>query len=132
MAYVAIVVDVVFDPDRNTARIASVWCAADCGQVVNPDGARNQLEGAIIQSASWTLDEQLRYGAHGIASSDWSSYPIMRFSGVPERIDVALIDQPGAPFLGVAEAAQGPMAAALANALARATGVRRHALPLLG
>lgn len=132
MAFVAIAVDIVFDPDRNTVRIVDVWCAADCGQVVNPDGARNQLEGAIIQSASWTLHEQLRYGEHGIASTDWSSYPILRFSSVPERITVALIDQPGAPFLGVAEAAQGPMAAALANALAQATGVRRHALPLLG
>jgi CO/xanthine dehydrogenase Mo-binding subunit len=131
MAYVAIAVDVLFDPDRNTVRILRVACAADCGQVVNPDGARNQLEGAIIQSASWTLHEHLRYGPGGIASSDWASYPILRFSGVPERIDVALIDQPGEPFLGVAEAAQGPMAAALANALAQATGVRRHDLPLL-
>lgn len=92
---------------------------------------RNQLEGAIIQSASWTLIEQLHYGAKGIASFDWSSYPIMRFSGVPERLDVALIDQPGEAFLGVAEAAQGPMAAALANALAQASGKRRFALPLL-
>jgi len=131
MAFVAIAVDVQFDPDRNTVRILRVACAADCGQIVNPDGVRNQLEGAIIQSASWTLHEQLRYGSDGIASSDWSSYPIMRFSGVPERIDVALIDQPGLPFLGVAEAAQGPMAAALLNALAQATGARRHDLPLL-
>ena len=131
MAYVAIAVDVLYDPDRNTVRILNVVCAADCGQVVNPDGARNQLEGAIIQSASWTLQEQLQYGAGGIASSDWSSYPILRFPGVPDRIEVALLDQPGLPFLGVAEAAQGPMAAALANALAQATGVRRCALPLL-
>ncbi|WP_312439978.1 molybdopterin cofactor-binding domain-containing protein [Janthinobacterium sp.] len=131
MAYVAIAVDLLFDPDRNTVRLLNVVCAADCGQIVNPDGARNQLEGAIIQSASWTLQEQLQYGTGGIASSDWSSYPILRFSGVPERIEVALIDQPGLPFLGVAEAAQGPMAAALANALAQATGVRRHDLPLL-
>jgi len=100
--------------------------------VVNPDGARNQLEGAIIQSASWTLQERLRFGPEGVTSFDWSSYPILRFSGVPERIEVDLIDQPGAPFLGVAEAAQGPMAAALVNALAQATGVRGHALPLLG
>jgi CO/xanthine dehydrogenase Mo-binding subunit len=132
MAYVAIAVDLAYDPDRNQVRILRVACAADCGQVVNPDGARNQLEGAIIQSASWTLHEQLRYGPDGIASSDWSSYPILRFSGVPERIDVDLLDQPGQPFLGVAEAAQGPMAAALANALAQATGERRYRLPLLG
>jgi CO/xanthine dehydrogenase Mo-binding subunit len=132
MAYVAIAVDLAYDPDRNQVRILRVACAADCGQVVNPDGARNQLEGAIIQSASWTLHEQLRYGPDGIASSDWSSYPILRFSGVPERIEVDLLDQPGQPFLGVAEAAQGPMAAAIANALAQATGERRYRLPLLG
>lgn len=131
MAYVAIAVELAFDPDRKSVRILRVACAADCGQVVNPDGARNQLEGAIIQSASWTLHERLRFGPEGIASIDWSSYPIMRFSQVPEKIDVELIDRPGAPFLGVAEAAQGPMAAALANALAHATGSRRHALPLL-
>jgi CO/xanthine dehydrogenase Mo-binding subunit len=132
MAYVAIALELAVDKDNNTVRIVRVACAADCGQVVNPDGARNQLEGGIIQSTSWTLHEQLRYGPGGIASMDWSTYPILRFSGVPEHIDVDLLDQPGLPFLGVAEAAQGPMAAALANALARATGERRHDLPLLG
>jgi CO/xanthine dehydrogenase Mo-binding subunit len=132
MAYVAIALELAVDKDKNTVRIVRVACAADCGQVVNPDGARNQLEGGIIQAASWTLHEQLRYGPDGIASMDWSTYPILRFSGVPERIDVDLLDQPGLPFLGVAEAAQGPMAAALANALADATGARRHDLPLLG
>lgn len=132
MAYVAIAVELEYDPDRNDVRILRVSCAADCGQVVNPDGARNQLEGAIIQSSSWTLYEHLRYGPQGIASFDWSSYPILRFSRVPENIDVDILDQPGQPFLGVAEAAQGPMAAALANALAQASGIRRHDLPLLG
>jgi len=132
MAYVAIALELEFDPDRNAVRILRVACAADCGQVVSPDGARNQLEGAIIQSASWTLLEHLRYGPDGIASSDWSSYPIVRFSGVPERIEVELLDQPGMPFLGVAEAAQGPMAAALSAALAEASGQRRVDLPLLG
>jgi CO/xanthine dehydrogenase Mo-binding subunit len=131
MAYVAIAVELAFDPDTGVVRILRVAAAADCGQVVNPDGVRNQLEGGIIQSASWTLLERLRYGPDGIASIDWSSYPILRFSGVPQHIDIALLDRPGMPFLGVAEAAQGPMAAALTNALAQATGTRRTALPLL-
>jgi nicotinate dehydrogenase subunit B len=131
MAYVAIALELEFDPDRGQVRILRVSCAADCGQVVNPDGARNQLEGAIIQSTSWTLNEHLRYGPDGIKSFDWATYPILRFSGVPAKIDVAILDQPGQPFLGVAEAAQGPMAAAIANALAQATGVRRRDLPLL-
>ncbi|QGZ38046.1 CO/xanthine dehydrogenase Mo-binding subunit [Pseudoduganella flava] len=131
MAYVAIAVELAFNPDTGVVRILRVAAAADCGQVVNPDGVRNQLEGGIIQSASWTLLEQLRYGPDGIASIDWSSYPILRFSGVPQHIEIRLLDRPGMPFLGVAEAAQGPMAAALANALAQATGLRRDALPLL-
>lgn len=131
MAYVAIALELEYDPDRNQVRILRVSCAADCGQVVNPDGARNQLEGAIIQSTSWTLNEHLRYGPDGIKSFDWATYPILRFSGVPAKIDVAILDQPGQPFLGVAEAAQGPMAAAIANALTQATGVRRRDLPLL-
>lgn len=131
MAYVAIALELEFDPDRKAVRILRVACAADCGQVVSPDGARNQLEGAIIQSASWTLMEHLRYGPDGIASSDWSTYPILRFSGVPERIDVELLDRPGTPFLGVAEAAQGPMAAALTAALTQARGQPHFDLPLL-
>ncbi|MGV7206542.1 molybdopterin cofactor-binding domain-containing protein [Oxalobacteraceae bacterium A2-2] len=131
MAYVAVALELAWDRDTGLVRIVRVAAAADCGQVVNPDGARNQLEGAIIQSSSWTLYEQLRYGPQGVASIDWASYPILRFPAMPERIEVELLDQPGAPFLGVAEAAQGPTAAALANALAQASGQRRHALPLL-
>lgn len=131
MAYVAIALELVYDADLRAVRIVRVCAAADCGQVVNLNGARNQLEGAIIQSASWTLYEQLRYGPEGVASHDWATYPVLRFPAVPEQITVDLLDQPGAPFLGVAEAAQGPMAAALANAMAQATGKRAFSLPLL-
>jgi nicotinate dehydrogenase subunit B len=130
MAWVAIGVEIAVDRERGEVRIICVVAAADCGQVVSPDGVRNQLEGGIVQSASWMPYEQLRYGPNGIASMDWSTYPIMRFSGVPEKIDIVLLDQPGTRFLGVAEAAQGPTAAALVNALAQATGQRRHDLPL--
>jgi hypothetical protein len=72
---------------------------------VDADRARNQLEGGIIQSTSWTRHEQLRHGPKGVGSFDWSSYPILRFPSVPERIEVELLDQPGMPFLGVGEAA---------------------------
>lgn len=131
MAMVAIAIEIFYDRDKNEVQILRVAAAADCGQVVNPDGVRNQLEGGIIQSASWTLHEALHYGAQGVQSFDWATYPIMRFSAVPRRIDIALLDQPGEKFLGVAEAAQGPMAAALVNAMASATGTRLHDLPLL-
>jgi CO/xanthine dehydrogenase Mo-binding subunit len=104
--------------------------AVDAGQVVNPDGLVNQIEGGIIQSISWTLYERVTFDDTRITSIDWSTYPILRFNAVPESVDVHLLDQPGQPFLGSGEAAQGPAAAALANALASATGHRFRDLPL--
>ncbi len=132
MGYVAIALELQVAPDTGAVTILRVVAAADCGQIVNPDGVRNQLEGAIVQSASWTLYERLRFEPDGIKSADWTSYPIMRFSAIPKSVEVHLIDQPGAEFLGVAEAAQGPMAAALANALHAATGKPQRTLPLAG
>ncbi|MFX4887691.1 molybdopterin cofactor-binding domain-containing protein, partial [Acinetobacter baumannii] len=85
--------------------------------VVNPNGIRNQIEGGIVQSSSWTLFERVTFDRTRITSIDWSAYPIMRFSSVPRSVDVHIIDQPGAPFIGVAEAAQGPTGAALVNAI---------------
>ena len=83
-----------------------------------------------MQSASWTLYEQVAFDRVRVISRDWSSYPILRFDSVPESVAVHVIDRPGAPFLGTGEAAQGPTAAALANAVADATGIRVRNLPL--
>jgi len=132
MAYVALAVELKVDRSTGAVHILRVVAAVDCGQGVSPDGIRNQVEGGILQSASWTLYERLLFGPEGIASIDWASYPIMRYSNVPAKVEVVLIDRPGTPFLGVAEAAQGPMAGALGNALADATGKRRRDLPLAG
>ena len=132
MAYVAIALELEVQPDTGKVNILRVVAAVDCGQIVNPDGVKNQIEGGILQSASWTLYEQLQFSTDGIKSIDWSSYPIMRFSQVPAKVEVYLLERPGLPFLGVAEAAQGPMAGALANALAQATGKRLRNLPLAG
>jgi len=109
-------------------RLRRVWCAADGGLIVSPDGARNQIEGGIVQAASFTLKEQVRLDAEGVASRDWDSYPILRFSEVPE-IEVALIDRPDEPSLGVGECAIGPTAAAIGNAVAHALGTRIRDLP---
>ena len=100
------------------------------GQVVNPDGIRNQLEGGLVQSASWALFEQVRFGENGVASMDWAGYPIMRFPSAPESVEVHILDRPGVPFLGTGEASQGPAVAAIANAVADATGMRFYDLPL--
>jgi CO/xanthine dehydrogenase Mo-binding subunit len=109
--------------------VERVWCVADSGLVVNPDGARNQLEGGVIQALSWTLKEQVKLGDDGIASLDWDRYPILRFSEVPE-IAAELVDGAGNPSLGVGECSVGPTAAAVGNAVAHALAVRIHDMPL--
>lgn len=103
--------------ETGLVRVTRVSSAVDCGEIVNPDGVRNQIEGGIVQSASWTLLEQVRFDAARVLTVDWASYPILRFAQTPEKIDVHLIDRPGQPFLGTGEAAQGPAAAAIANAV---------------
>jgi nicotinate dehydrogenase subunit B len=132
MAYVAIAVEVSVVRETGQVRLERAVASVDTGQIVNPDGIRNQIEGGILQSSSWTLYEELKYDTQQIRSFDWSSYPILRFSAVPDSVEVHLIDRPGMPFLGTAEAAMGPTAGALANALFDATGQRLRQMPLAG
>ncbi|QXI49375.1 molybdopterin-dependent oxidoreductase [Pseudomonas anuradhapurensis] len=130
MGYCAVAVEIQVHPQTGEIAIQRVVTAVDVGQIVNPDGLRNQVEGGIVQSSSWTLYEAVSYDPGGVRSYDWSGYPILRFPQLPKHVEVHLIDQPGQPFLGAAEIVQGPMAAALGNAVADATGQRRLALPL--
>jgi CO/xanthine dehydrogenase Mo-binding subunit len=126
-AYAAVVAEVAVD---EVVRLTRVWCAADAGLVINPDGAINQLEGGIIHGASWALKEGVRLDTHGISSRDWESYPVLRFSDVPE-VTVELVDpMADRPCLGVGEASGGPTVAAIGNAVAHALGVRLLDLPL--
>jgi nicotinate dehydrogenase subunit B len=126
-AYAAVVADVEVD---ETIRLTRVWCAADGGLIINPDGAINQLEGGIIQGASWALKEGVRLDGAGISSRDWETYPVLRFSEVPE-VTVELVDpKADLPPLGVGEATGGPTVAAIGNAVARALGARLRDLPL--
>jgi nicotinate dehydrogenase subunit B len=129
-AYCAVVLEIEVERETGAIAIPRVVAAIDSGQAVNPDGIRNQVEGGIIQSLSWTSREAIRFDATRRTSFDWSSYPIIRFSDVPQTIEVHIINCPGSPFLGTGEAAQGPAGAALANALADATGIRLRDLPL--
>ena len=82
------------------------------------------------QSASWTLYESVSFDDTRITSTDWSSYPILRFDTVPDSVDVHVINRPGQPFLGSGETGQGPAAGAIANAISDATGQRLRDLPL--
>ncbi len=127
-SYVGVVMRVAVDAEGGiTLKKAVAVC--DAGLIVNPDGTRAQLEGSIIQSASWTLKEQVHFNQESKLSTDWASYPILRFDEVPE-IEVELMARNDMPALGVGESAQGPTAAAIANAVFHASGSRLHRLPL--
>jgi nicotinate dehydrogenase subunit B len=125
-AYCAVVAEVEVGHEVRVKRL--ILCV-DVGLIVNPDGVRNQIEGGAIQSTSWTLKERIKLGAGGIGSLGWEDYPILKFSEVP-AVEVILIDRPDLPSVGAGEAAQGPTAAAIANAVAHALGVRVRDLPL--
>lgn len=127
--YVAVVAEVEVDRASGAIRVPRVYAAADAGQIINPDGLANQIEGGIIQSTSWTLHEAVRFDASGILSRDWQGYPILTMPEVP-KVEVELIGRPNERPLSSGEASQGPAAAAIANAFANATGKRLRDLPL--
>ncbi len=128
-AYMAVVVEAEVERDSGTVRVSKAWGAIDAGQTVNPDGLINQSEGGIIQATSWTLKEQVAFTPQHISARDWVSYPILTFPEVPV-VDVTVINRPDERSLGAGEAAQGPTGAAIANAVAHATGKRVRDLPL--
>jgi nicotinate dehydrogenase subunit B len=125
-AYSAVVIELEVE---ESIRLLHAWCATDAGLVVNPDAAKNQLEGGLIQSASWVLKEEVRFDNATNGPLDWESYPVLRFSEVPE-IDIELLGGDTDVPLGVGEATAGPTAAAIGNAVSRALGVRFRDLPL--
>jgi nicotinate dehydrogenase subunit B len=111
-------------------RVVRANAAIDSGEIINPDGIKNQTEGGIIQSMSWTLFEGVTFDRTRITSIDWQTYPIARFGNIPDTIDVEVMERPGQPFLGTGEAAQGPTSAAIGNAIRDITGQRLRDLPL--
>ncbi|MDB5900331.1 MAG: aldehyde oxidase and xanthine dehydrogenase molybdopterin-binding protein [Ramlibacter sp.] len=126
--YCAVVADVAVDTQTGEVRVLQAWSAADAGLVVNPDGLRNQIEGGMVQSTSWTLYESIPYDESQLTGRNWPDYRILRFTELP-KVEVALINRPEERPLGVGEGAQGPMVAAIANAFANATGRRLRDLP---
>jgi nicotinate dehydrogenase subunit B len=129
-AYCAIATEIEVNSETGKPRLVRAVAAVDSGQMVNPDGLTNQIEGAIMQSMSWTLYESVTFDEQRITSVDWQTYPILRFNSAPDSIDVHIINRPGLPFLGSGETGQGPAAASIANAIANATGKRLRNLPL--
>jgi CO/xanthine dehydrogenase Mo-binding subunit len=127
--YVACVAEVAVDRRTGEVRVARVVAAADAGQIINPKGLAMQIEGGIIQSASWTLKEAVAFDRSRVTSRDWTSYPILTFPEAP-RVEVHLLNQPDEKPLGSGEASSGPAAAAIANAVGHALGRRLRDLPL--
>lgn len=124
-AFVACAADVEADEE---VRVRKVWCVADAGLIINPDGAKNQIEGGIVMAVSWMLKEQVKLAGDGIASRNWDDYPILRFDEVPE-IAIELIEAREQPAMGIGEISSGPAMAAVGNAVAHALGFRVRDLP---
>jgi CO/xanthine dehydrogenase Mo-binding subunit len=127
-AYAAVAATVRVDDDTAKIHVERVVIAADAGQVIDPDGLENQLEGGVVQSTSWTLKEEVGFDDTRVTTVDWETYPILTFSEVPE-IETILIDRPGEPYLGAGEATQAPTVGAIANAVRAAIGIRLYELP---
>lgn len=129
-AYCAVAMEIDVNRDTGEVAIKRVNAVTDAGEPINPDGIRNQIEGAIIQALSWTTREMMPFDAAHRTAFDWSGYPISRFSNVPDSLVVDIVPSRGLPFLGAGEAGQGPASAAFANAIADATGIRMRDMPL--
>jgi nicotinate dehydrogenase subunit B len=125
-SYCAVIAEVKLE---QSLRIVRAWAAVDVGRVVNPDGVVNQIEGGIVQAASWTLKEAVRFDTRFVTSRQWEDYPILTFGEAP-AVEVQLIDRPEMPSKGAGEGAQGPTGAAIANALFNAAGIRVRELPI--
>ncbi|MFD2202212.1 xanthine dehydrogenase family protein molybdopterin-binding subunit [Shivajiella indica] len=128
-AYFAVMAEVENVIGTKNFKLNKLVGVIDAGQCINPDGLINQTEGGMIQSASWTLLESVRFNENGVLSKDWNSYPILRAKDIPE-VDVYILNRPELPPLGAGEAAQGPVAAAIANAVFDGTGTRIRELPI--
>ncbi len=125
-AYCAVVAEI--EAEREV-RVRRLVVAVDVGLAINPDGVANQIEGGAIQASSWTLKEAVRFDRMRVTSSTWEDYPILKFSEVP-AVEVEIVSRPDLPSVGAGEAAQGPTAAAIANAVYDALGVRVRDLPI--
>jgi nicotinate dehydrogenase subunit B len=126
---VAMVAEVEVDRSTGKVWVRKFTVAHDCGQIINPDGLRQTIEGNVVQAISRTLWEEVRFNNKNVTSVDWLSYPILDITEAPETIDVVLIDRPEIAPTGAGEPATRPVAAAIANAVFDATGVRIRRVP---
>jgi CO/xanthine dehydrogenase Mo-binding subunit len=126
--YVGVVAEVEVNRASGVISVPKFYIVHDCGQIINPDGLKNQLEGNIIQTVSRTLKEELKFSRSAVTSLDWVSYPILTFPEVPEIV-MDLIDRPTMPPWGAGEPAAAVVPSAISNAVFDATGVRLRSVP---
>jgi nicotinate dehydrogenase subunit B len=127
-AIVACIAEVEVEQNTGVVRVTRVVVAHDCGLIINPDGVKNQIEGNVIQSLSRALKEEVEFDERRITSVDWQTYPILKFSEVPE-ITIVLINRPDQPAMGAGEPSTVTTAAAVGNAIFDATGIRLRQIP---
>jgi CO/xanthine dehydrogenase Mo-binding subunit len=126
--YIAAIADVEVKRSTGEIRVRKFYLAHDCGQIINPDGLKNQLEGNVIQTISRTLVEELKFNRAMVTSLDWDSYPILRFPQIPEMV-YDLIDRPNEKPWGAGEPAAAIVPCAISNAVFDAIGVRMRSVP---
>ncbi len=111
-------------------RVTNVRVAVDTGAIISRDGTLNQIEGGLLQAISWTLLEEMPLHGSGAGAIGWEDYPILRFSDVPDDVQIELVDRPDEPSLGCAEALVGPTAAAICIAAESFMGASLPEMPL--
>ena len=126
--YVGVVCELEVDRDSGEIAVKRFFVAHDCGQIINPDGLRNQIEGNVVQTVSRVLKEELMFSQSKVTSLDWASYPILRFPEVPEVV-MDLIDRPDQVPWGAGEPTAAMVPAAIGNAVFDAIGVRMRSVP---
>ena len=126
--YVGIVADVTVERKSGQIKVERVWVVHDCGQIINPDGLRNQIEGNVVQTVSRSLIEELTFSRSAVTSLNWGSYPILTFPNVPE-VFIDLIDRPDEVPWGAGEPTTSVVPSAIANAVFDATGARLRSVP---
>ncbi len=126
--YVAAVAEVEVNRKTGEVKVSRVCIGHDCGQIINPDGLANQIEGGVIQTVSRTLLEQVQWDRTKVTSVDWATYPILRFPNAP-RVEVDMINIPGEVSWGAGEPTATTIPAAIANAIYDATGARVRSVP---
>jgi CO/xanthine dehydrogenase Mo-binding subunit len=127
---VATIAEVAVDTANGKVHVTRLVCAHDCGLIVNPRSLKGTIEANLMQSLSRTLFEEVRFDEHTVTSRDWATYPVVRTPDVPDRVDVVMIERKGLPPYGAGEPSSRPTAAAVANAIYDATGVRVRTAPM--